>query len=227
MTQITYVDHPSHSDKGFRRFSEAKLQLTHARLVRMWKKNVSARAGVRFTIAEEENALRKRYGIAAKDLPCLVLNTDPEVAAPIIVRIPDSCVTTSNGERVLLEALETCFDERWIEAEWQRGSATPAAMRHILDDASARLVSALDDLETRCGGPVKPASKSRQRRHRAPAKQGWIYLKDAALKYNVNIKTIYRYKNKLPPHQVEKDPDSHEIRVVESALKDIIDRYRS
>jgi hypothetical protein len=227
LCHLTFVGHPRHGDASFRHFAKKKHRRSEARLVAEWRANVADHAGEQFTIAEEEADLAQRYHLAPASLPCLVLNTDPEAGAPIAVSIPDVAFATTTARRTLIAVIEKALGAEALGPLLTQHGALLVDVRRVLSTQAAQLQRTIDSIANGQG-----AVPERRRRARGAPKPGWIYLTDAAKKYGIPIKSLYRYKNELGKDTATRgivcyDSESHEIQVEECSLKRVIDRHRS
>lgn len=70
----------------------------------------------------------------------------------------------------------------------------------------------------------KNARMDQPRVFRGPLEHGWIYLTDFCKKHEMNPKTVHYHKGKLPAVAIRKDPESHQIAVLESSLLERVSR---
>jgi hypothetical protein len=71
-------------------------------------------------------------------------------------------------------------------------------------------------------GASSPAE--RRRRHRRPAEPGWIYLTDAATKYDLPGSTAHDFANQLVSSDRQTDEESKQVLVRESSLRALLER---
>lgn len=141
-----------------------------------------------------------------------------EIEARLVAKHLNAKRESPEGEGVLRHG--------WLHSDDLETGEGIVAYEQALESTAEceRSRKSLDLVRKREAERQKEAKPARPKRRRARARDGWIYLNDAEERYGVARSTLQDWHTQLPAGSRDKDTDSNQVYVEESALRELLKR---